>query len=84
MGGGKENPRNNFDIDPVTLAFDLCDLDADDLYLLPHFLYNKGEMSKRENCFIYGPIFTKFGMKVRNGTLMTGKILRSGYHDNGR
>ncbi len=33
--------------------------------------YNKGEMSKREKFFIYAPIFTKFGMEVGHGTLIT-------------
>ena len=40
-------------------------------------------MSKLGNFFIYSPILLKFGMKVCCGTLMTGKILRSGFHDNG-
>ena len=40
-------------------------------------------MSKREKKFICGPIFTKFGTEVSCGTLTTGKILKSGYHDKG-
>ncbi len=33
--------------------------------------------------FSFGPILTKFGMKVGHGPLTTGKILRSGYLGNG-
>ena len=32
--------------------------------------------------FNFGPILTKFGVKVGHGTLTTGKILRSGYLGN--
>ncbi len=48
-----------------------------------YIIYNKGGFSQRKNFFVYSPIFTKFGMKVGLRTLTTGKILMSGYHDNG-
>ncbi len=45
--------------------------------------YNKGEMLHWKKNFVYSPIFTKFGIRVGIWTLTTGKILMSGYHDNG-
>ncbi len=45
--------------------------------------YIKFNCPKHYYFFIYGPILTKSHMKVGLRTIITGKILRSSYHDNG-
>ncbi len=47
------------------------------------YLMYKIQLSETLFFFIYGPILTKSHMKVGLRTPITGKILRSSYHDNG-
>ena len=40
-------------------------------------------MLQRKEIFVYSPVLTKLGRRLGLWTLTTGKILTSGYYDNG-